>query len=205
MGGLSAIVLAAGASERFGAGNKLLAEIGGEALIRRVVRGCLDGAIAEAVVVTGCDEAQIAAALQGLPVRCLIHNAAWRSGMGTSIASGIAAFGPDIEGAFVVPGDMPHLTASLLLRLAASFEAGKRRAVVFPADASGEQRNPVLWPRRLFPDLMRLSGRGGAKDLLRAHRAESIAVAVDDPALLDDVDTQEDLEAARALLDKTRP
>jgi molybdenum cofactor cytidylyltransferase len=204
MGGLSAIVLAAGASERFGAGNKLLAEIGGEALIRRVVRGCLDGAIAEAVVVTGCDEAQIAAALQGLPVR-LIHNAAWRSGMGTSIASGIAALGPDLEGAFVVPGDMPHLAASLLLRLAASFEASKCRAVVFPADPSGEQRNPVLWPRRLFPELMTLSGRGGAKDLLRAHRAESIAVAVDDPALLDDVDTQEDLEAARALLDETRP
>lgn len=203
MGGLSAVVLAAGASERFGAGNKLLAEIGGETLIRKVVRGCLDGAIAEPVVVTGCDETQIAAALQGLPVR-LTHNAAWRSGMGTSIVSGIAALGPDIEGAFVVPGDMPHLTASLLLRLAASFEASKRRAIVFPADPSGEQRNPVLWPRRFFPDLMRLSGGGGAKDLLRAHHAESVVVAVDDPALLEDIDTLEDLEAARALLDGAR-
>ena len=95
---LGAVVLAAGASERFGVHNKLLVDIDGEPLIRHVVRVIIDSGIAEVVVVTGYDVARIAAALQGLALR-RAHNKAWRSGMGTSVATGIAALRADIEGA----------------------------------------------------------------------------------------------------------
>jgi molybdenum cofactor cytidylyltransferase len=69
MGALGAVVLAAGASERFGADNKLLVNIAGELLIRRVVQEIIGSGIAEVVIVTGYDEARIAAALEGLAIR----------------------------------------------------------------------------------------------------------------------------------------
>lgn len=197
MRALGAIVLAAGPSERFGAENKLLAEIGGDALIRLVVRAVMGAGIADVVVVTGSEEERIAAALDALSLR-YAHNANWRTGMGTSIATGIAALGVSTEGAFVVPGDMPRLTSALFLRLAATFEGSRRRAIVFPANAAGEQRNPVLWPRRFFPELMTLSGPKGAKALLKARSGECLAVPVEDPAILEDIDTEEDLQAARS-------
>ncbi len=197
MRALGAIVLAAGPSERFGTENKLLVDIGGDALIRVVVGAVIGAGIADVVAVTGCDEERIAAALEGLPVR-YARNATWRSGMGTSIAAGIAALGKDTEGAFVVPGDMPRLTSDLLLRLAAAFEGSRRQAIVFPVNAAGEQRNPVLWPKRFFPELMTLSGPKGAKALLEARSDKCLAVSVEDPAILEDIDTQEDLQAARS-------
>jgi molybdenum cofactor cytidylyltransferase len=197
MRALGAIVLAAGPSERFGAENKLLADIGGEALIRVVVRAVMGAGIGDVVVVTGCDEERVAGALEALPLRSA-HNANWRAGMGTSIAAGIAALDVSNEGAFVVPGDMPRLTSALFQRLAAAFEGSGRRAIVFPANAAGEQRNPVLWPKRFFPQLMTLSGPKGAKPLLQALGSECLAVTVEDPAILEDIDTQDDLQTLRA-------
>src|SRR5262249_33346987 len=154
------VVLAAGSSERFGPENKLLADIGGVPLLRSVVRAAIGAGIAEIVVVTGCDAARIAAAVAGLPAP-LVHNPRWRSGMGSSVATGIAAIGADIDGAFVVPGDLPGLTSTLLAHLASAFDREEGGAVVFPLASGGGQRNPVLWPRRHFHALANLRGDAG--------------------------------------------
>ncbi len=198
MRALAAIVLAAGRSERFGIENKLLADIGGDSLIRNVVREVIGSGMAEVIVVTGCDEVRIAATLAGLPAR-LVYNGNWRSGMGTSIAAGVAALCGNIEGAFVVPGDMPRLTSSLLVRLARAFEEGDRRVVVFPVTAGGDQRNPILWPRCLFEKLMTLSGPQGAKGLLQSPGVVRIAVPIEDEATLEDIDTFDDLQRMQPL------
>ncbi len=153
------------------------------------------GAITEIVVVTGYDKQRITAALENLPVT-FTHNGKWRSGMGTSVAAGIAALSADVEGAFVVPGDMPRLTSTLFLRVAETFNANCRSAIVFPTTAE-EQRNPVLWPRRLFPELLKLSGRNGAKEVLRKYPTESLGIPIEDSRILDDVDTLEDLWLVR--------
>jgi molybdenum cofactor cytidylyltransferase len=196
MRALGAVVLAAGTSERFGAENKLLADIDNESLIRHVVQAIIGSGIAEVVIVTGYDEGRIAATLEGLAIR-RAHNGDWRSGMGTSVATGIAALHADIEGAFVVPGDMPHLTSSLLVRLAWAFNESGRQAVVFPVTASGDQRNPVLWPRRYFPLLTSLCGPGGGRQLLQRLAGPHVAVRAEDDRQLLDVDEIDDLIAAR--------
>jgi molybdenum cofactor cytidylyltransferase len=46
---------------------------------------------------------------------------------------------------------------------------------------------------RYFAELQTLSGDEGAKKLLAAHAAEIELIAVDDPGVLRDVDTQSDL------------
>jgi molybdenum cofactor cytidylyltransferase len=196
MRSLGAIVLAAGASERFGAENKLLADISGQPLIRRVVREVIGSGIAEVVVVTGWDEARIAATLEDLPAR-RAFNGDWRSGMGTSVAAGVAALGSEVEGAFVVPGDMPGLNSILLVRLASAFEESGRRVVVFPVTASGDQRNPVLWPRRYFPLLTSLRGPQGGKQLLQRLAESCVAVPAKDDHQLLDLDEIDDLAAVR--------
>lgn len=192
---LGAVVLAAGASERFGAENKLLAAFEGVPLILRVVGEVARSGVGETVVVTGCDEPKITQALERASVR-FTHNAHWQSGIGSSIAAGIGTLGAAVDGAFVVPGDMPRLSSALLLHLAAAFEESRGHAIVFPT-AAGQQRNPVLWPRRFFSDLSRLSGPAGAKAILQAHAREGVAVPIENCRMLDDVDTPEDLALAR--------
>ncbi|HEY8247432.1 MAG TPA: nucleotidyltransferase family protein [Hyphomicrobium sp.] len=188
-------MLAAGASRRFGVDNKLLSRIGGRTLIERVVNALAMGGAADIVVVTGHDYAGVEAALRGRPVR-FVHNADWETGMGSSIQTGIAALDDSAAGAFVVPGDMPLLSSQLVASLVDAFAGTDSARIVYPTTRSGEQRNPVLWPRRQFGALLALPPGTGAKALLQLVAAECLAVGAEDAAL-SDVDTPADLAALR--------
>lgn len=188
---LGAVLLAGGASRRFGADNKLLARVGAAPLIAKVARAVIGGGADPAVVVTGAEEDAYTDALSGLPVR-FVHNARWADGMGGSIAAGIRALEDACDGAFIVPGDMPNLTSDVLVRLAGAFRAQGGARVVVPVTSAGAQRNPVLWPRRHFSQLAALSGPGGGKSLLDTLGDGRLDVVFDDESLFADIDTADD-------------
>jgi molybdenum cofactor cytidylyltransferase len=192
-GGIAAVVLAAGASRRFGEANKLLARIEGRSLIVRVIDAVADSGLGDIVVVTGCDQAAVEHELSGRRMR-FVQNDSWETGMGSSIGVGIAALDDRAVGAFVVPGDMPWLSSQLIAALISAFEAAGRDRIVFPTTDAGEQRNPVLWPRRFFAALHELPPATGAKALLQKYALHCLPVVVDD-AVLGDVDTPDDLQA----------
>lgn len=198
---VAACLLAAGSSERFGSENKLLAEIGGEPLLRRVTRVVIAARLSEIVVVTGHEAERCRSVLDGLAVR-FVHNAAWMQGMGTSIAAGVGALGDEFDGAFIVPSDMPYLTSALFARLWAAFDASGGRGIVFPLTAAGEQRNPVLWPRSHFSELRALVGATGAKALLREYAIQTLGVSLASDEEATDIDTPADLAA---VCDQQRP
>jgi molybdenum cofactor cytidylyltransferase len=195
---IAAVLLAAGASKRFGENNKLLSDLGGKPLIRRVAETIVCSGV-EIVVVTGCDRLLIEKALEGLPLR-FAHNLNWESGMGSSIAVGVTALGQQTQGAFVVPGDLPFLTCAVIKELMAVFKESRGALITYPTTSIGEQRNPVLWPRRFFPSLASLSGSPGAKHLLQnCEDAQKQAHLFDESAYID-IDVPADLEAARSRL-----
>jgi len=195
---IAAVVLAAGASRRFGAANKLLAPIGGETLIARTVDTLREAGVEDITVVTGWDRSAIEVALDGRCV-CCVHNGEWERGMGGSIAAGIAAVNADASAAFIVPGDMALLTRVSVRRLIDAFREDGCGRIIVPTTRSGEQRNPVLWPRRHFGALKALPPTAGAKALLQALGDECRRVAIDDGELAD-IDTEADLAAAREWL-----
>lgn len=193
------MVLAAGASRRFGDDNKLLTEFEGTPLIVRVLDAVAEAGVTEVVVVTGWDGEAVEVALDGRDVR-LVHNPDWDSGMGGSIGVGVAALDPAIAGAMIVPGDVPLLSGSVVSRLIEAFAQTGESCVVYPTTATGEQRNPVLWPRRFFDDLQSLPVGEGAKSLLKSLPDSACRpIAVDNDVAFLDIDTQAGLEAARGL------
>jgi molybdenum cofactor cytidylyltransferase len=196
-GGVAAVLLAAGASRRFGEDNKLLAHIDGRTLLERIVNTLTIAGISDIVVVTGHDRAAVEAALRGRPVR-FVHNASWDTGMGSSIAAGVAALDADVIGCFIVPGDVGLLPPALVSDLVTAFQQRQHDGIVYPTTAGGEQRNPVLWPRRHFGALLALPQDKGAKALLQLVASECVPV-VADAAAISDIDTPADLEAARKL------
>ena len=191
------MLLAAGASRRFGEDNKLLANIDGRTLLERIVNTLAIAGIADIVVVTGHDRAAVEEALRGRPVR-FVHNARWESGMGSSIAAGVAALDADVVGCFIVPGDVGLLPPRLVSDLVTAFQQRKHDSIVYPTTTAGEQRNPVLWPRRHFGALLALPPDKGAKALLQLVASECVPVRAEDAAM-SDIDTPADLEAARKL------
>lgn len=194
---LSAIVLAAGASRRFGADNKLLAAVDGQPMLARVIAAIEAAGIDDVVIVTGHDAARITAATAG-PGRRHVFNPRHDEGMGTSVAAGIRALPSDVAGALVAQGDMPGVDADLITALLARFAAAGHDAVTHPRLGDGRQGNPVLWPRRLFGALARLEGDRGGKRLIEAEGTRAIGVAVAGEAAASDIDTPEALAAYRA-------
>jgi molybdenum cofactor cytidylyltransferase len=203
---LAAILLAAGSSRRFGTENKLLADVDGMPLVRRVGHVLVIAGFELTVVVTGHQAEAIQIALLGLrgSLRRFVHNAAHDEGMGRSIAVGMAVVPPTVDGVLIAQGDMPDLNTTLITTLCQRFiDAGSDRIVVPWLESpglddrvpGGRQGNPVIWPRRLFPELAALSGDEGAKPLIRAAGDATVRVAVSDSSAATDIDTPEQLNA----------
>ena len=99
---------------------------------------------------------------------------------------------------------MPLVPAALLERLIEEFVQAQGASIIFPATASGAQRNPVLWPRRFFASLTSLSGPQGGKRSLDALIESRKAMLVADDTAFTDIDTVEDLALARSLASGAR-
>ena len=187
-----AVVLAAGQSRRMGKTNKLLVAVNGVPLVRRVVDSAAASACEGVVVVTGYEDSQVEAALQGSDVKT-VRCADYAEGLSASLKTGIGALPEDCDAALICLGDMPDVTRAHMDRLIAAFDPRERRSVCVPT-FRGKRGNPVLWDRRFFSELVELRGDVGARHLIGAHADWVCEVPMDDNGILTDVDTPKALE-----------
>jgi molybdenum cofactor cytidylyltransferase len=189
---VAAIVLAAGRSVRFGEANKLLAEIGGKPMVARAAALALASRARPVIVVTGFEAERVATALKDLGVE-IAHNPDFAQGIGTSLRAGLRAVPRASDGALILLGDMPRVDASVLDALLAAFAANGAESICVPVHA-GRRGNPVLWARAYFPEMMRLSGDRGAKQLMRLHPGKIVEVEVGTDSIFKDIDLAADLD-----------
>jgi len=192
---IAAVILAAGLSSRMGH-NKLVADIGGKPLVRRVADAALVSGARPVIVVTGSEAESVDQALDGLPIT-MVRNLDFRKGLSTSLMSGINAVPDDCDGAVVMLGDMPDVTAHTIDRLIAAFDPEEDRAICV-ATRDGKRGNPVLWSREFFADIRKLEGDVGAKGLIGENADIVCEVEMADDGPLLDIDTPDALAAYRA-------
>jgi molybdenum cofactor cytidylyltransferase len=192
---ITAVILAAGRSTRMGGPNKLLAELAGKPLVRRVTEQALASSASSVVVVTGHQAAEVEKALAGLKVR-FVRNPDFVAGLASSVRTGIAAVPADADGAVVCLGDMPLIDAGLIDRLIEAFAPDRGHFIAVPV-SDNRRGNPVLWSRRFFNDLMTIDGDIGARHLIGKHNEAVAEVPVEGHGAFLDIDTPEALAAAR--------
>jgi CTP:molybdopterin cytidylyltransferase MocA len=164
--GVWAVVLAAGASTRFGSPKQRLLL---EPVLERVRRSSVD----DLVVVLGAHPVETTART--------VHCPDWKRGPGASLRCGLAALPPTAEAAVVVLGDGPDLAPEAIDRLVARWRA--RRAPVVAATYSGTRLHPVLIAREAW---------GQVPDA-GARRLDAAPVPCDDLEPPGDVDAVADL------------
>lgn len=192
---IAAIILAAGLSSRMGH-NKLVADIGGKPLVRRAADAALESGARPVIVVTGSEAETVDQALAGAPVT-MVRNLDFRKGLSSSLIAGINAVPDDCDGAVVMLGDMPDVTAHTIDRLMAAFDPEEDRAICV-ATRDGKRGNPVLWSREFFADIRKLEGDVGAKGLIGENADIVCEVEMADDGPLLDIDTPDALAAYRA-------
>ena len=184
---VAAIVLAAGQSRRMGTVNKLLAEIDGVPMARRVVDAIAESRIASTHVVTGHQSAALRAALADCEV-AFVDNPDYAQGLSASLRAGIGALDDEVDGALICLGDMPRIEPDHIDRLIAAFAPAEGRAICVPT-ARGKRGNPVLFGRAFFADLARLAGDVGARHLIGEYGDQVHEVELADDGIFVDIDT----------------
>ncbi len=179
----AAVVLAAGAGERFGGGGqKLLVPFRGRPLVMWAIAAAAAAGLEETIVVAGAVDLSGLALPDGVRV---IVAARWAEGQALSLQAARAEVEAAGHGAMVVGlGDQPLISPASWRAVAAS------GAPIAVATYGGRRRNPVRLAREVWP-LLPEEGDQGARVVMAARPDLVEEVACDgEPA---DVDTQEDL------------
>ena len=186
---VGAVVLAAGSSSRMGSPKQTL-QFRGESLLRRAALAALGAGCRPVVVVTGAYAELSRRELGGLDVREAL-NPRWETGMASSIRAGVEDLiraDPDASAAVFLLCDQPHVTAEVLSGLIAAHRATGRPVIA--STYGGSFGVPALFSRTLFPELTRLEGMSGAKEVIQRYAPEASFLPFEGGEV--DVDTPDD-------------
>jgi len=180
------VLLAAGASSRFGR-PKLLLPHRGSSLLRYIARISLASDASSTIVVLGAYADLLRAELADLDVK-IILNPQWATGISSSIHAAIRSLPRDADAVLLTLCDQPLLSTQLLNAIIAEFASSGAPVIASAyADTLGA---PALFSRSLFAELSGLRGDSGAKQLIHAHLDEVRRVSFPEGAL--DIDTESD-------------
>jgi molybdenum cofactor cytidylyltransferase len=184
---VSAIVLAAGKSERMGKPKALL-RLRGRTFIENILDAIGSAGITETIVVLGHYRDQIERAVP--PSARTVFNPRYEQGMITSLQTGIRALSPQTIGALLFLVDHPIVdieTIELLLQHAAP------NRIVVPA-FQGRRGHPVMFSWSVLQEILALSPFQGANIVVHKDPERIVQVPVKSPGILVDVDTPEDFQ-----------
>jgi molybdenum cofactor cytidylyltransferase len=164
-----------------------------------VVAAALGSLAQPVVVVTGYAREAVEAALPRNPGLAIANNPGHAEGeMASSIKTGLAwlrEHAPETRGALIILGDLPLLSSAMLNAVLAEAERGAAR-IVAPR-YNGQRGHPVWLAREVWEEAMALKPGAQLRELLRARPEDVLLFDVDDPAILMDVDTPEQMREAR--------
>jgi CTP:molybdopterin cytidylyltransferase MocA len=178
---LAAVILAAGASERMGSPKALLPYRGATFLehLLAVTRHARVGLVR---VVLGAHADEIRART-GLAPETVLLNPGWQAGQLSSLQTALCSLPPGAtEGILLCLVDHPFVTAELVAGLVAAFDRAPG-SIVLPV-YRGRRGHPVIFPSRLYPELLRAPAEVGARAVVRAHAAEVVEVATEEEGVV---------------------
>ncbi len=193
--GVSAILLAAGASRRMGRPKQLL-PVQGRPAVRYCAETILEAGAPDVVVVTGANGEGTGSALAGLPVR-IARNPDPNSDMAGSVRTGLNELLPTCRFVLVCLADHPLVTTATIRSILAQ-SAQDPVKIIIPR-YRGRRGHPTLFPRSIIKEVF--SGTN-LRDVVNGHAAHVRLIDVDDEGVVLDMDTEEDYERVRRLLEK---
>jgi len=183
------VVLAAGASTRFGS-TKQLVRVNGRPLLHTIVGRAAELAGHSVTVVLGAHAGELAPLLKHSPASVTV-NREWSEGIASSIREGIAHTPPTADGVLILLADQAAVTVEDLRRLASTWRRNPSSLVA--AQYAGRFGVPAIFPRWCFRELIELRGDRGAQTLLQRHVDRLVRIPMPSAEL--DIDRPEDLLA----------
>ena len=189
---ISGILLAAGKSRRFGRDKLIQAFDHHHSIINQSVRIMVEN-IENVIVVIRPGDDLLRHELQQFTAS-IIECHDYSSGMSASIRCGIKACNTNSDGWIIALGDMPLVSSDTYQKILLAL---RDHELVTPFH-QGTRGNPIGFGKSYLDVLLNLEGDKGARDLIKHPDTDIFRLDVNDPGILMDIDTPEDLEKAKA-------
>ena len=192
---LQVIVLAAGFSSRLGE-PKALARVRGSSLLTKTLQCAAALHPARIVAVVPRNSPRYRSQARGIKVT-FADNSARHRGLSSSVRRGITA-ARYASGVLLIPVDLVNLKTRELARLVKRWRGAPRCVVArrIRAAAASFGAAPLVLPRCFYERALRVSGDIGLRELIAQLPPEN-RMLIDIPSAATDIDTPEDLRAAR--------
>lgn len=185
---ISAIVLAAGESTRMGF-PKLLLPIKGKSLLQHVIDNALQSKVGEVIVVLGAEATKLRREIKQSQVQ-IIENASYKEGLSTSLKAGLQAVSPQAQAVLILLGDQPLISHDIIDALIDKYE--ESGSIMVAPVYKGKRGNPVLFDSSLIPELSRVTGDKGGREIIEKHPAQLATVDFESTITGTDIDSWED-------------
>lgn len=200
---ISALIPAAGMSTRFEQYKPLL-KLGSHTLIEKVILLFRQCGIKDIIAVTGHNNEMIEPLIRQAGAKA-VFNPNFKTGMLSSIQTGVRALSPRSSGFFLLPADIPLIRPATLHALMSSFydssdDFNTSGSIIIP-QFDGEDGHPPLIPARFIPEILSLDAGSNLGELISRQKKKKIQ-QVHDRAILMDADTQQDFECLQEKYNK---
>ena len=188
---ISAILLAAGQSKRMDGENKLVKKIQGIPLIKHSVKNILASSIDELIVVLGHQKEIIEKLIDKNEKIKFVFNKDFKSGMASSIKTGLNHLSEKTEAFFICLSDMPMVNHDIYNQLIKSKD---NKEIIVPT-YKGQQGNPVLFNKLMKEKIIGITGDAGAKKILELNKDKILNLEINDQSVTKGFNTQEDFSS----------
>ena len=191
-------ILAAGSSKRMGNQNKLLLLVNNKPILYILCKNILKADVNQVVLVTGYQKKKIENVLPN-GIDTIVHNENWKKGMMSSIHVGISNLQNDIDANMIILGDMPLIKTNTINSIICAFNNKKGKYIVYPT-YNNIQANPVIFPKKFFPEILYLKGDYGPKQILKKYPSKALGFPINSDEVILDCDTAENFSSLRTKL-----
>ena len=187
---ISAILLAAGQSERMQGENKLLKKYKKKYLINHILKSLIKSKVNKIIVVLGHENRKIKEISLKSKKITFVFNSQYLKGISTSIKCGLKKISKKNIGFLIVHADMPLVSKTILNTLCLGLK-NKKKEIFLPVYKK-KVGNPLAFKYSMIKSLKKIKGDKGAKKLIRLNKPKVQLVKIKSKSILIDFDQLKD-------------
>ena len=187
---ISAILLAAGQSKRMNGDNKLIKKYNKKYLINHIIDTLIKSKVDKTIVVLGFQSSKVRKITIKNKKINFVYNKNYKSGMASSIKTGLKRVSKKNIGFLIVQADMPLISKNIINSICYAIKNNKKE-IIAPT-YKGKIGNPVGFKISIIKKLNKIRGDYGAKKMIQKNKIKLALIKVRSKSILKNFNTQKD-------------